>query len=120
MLVRQPFRLRLNINSLVHSGDRSLSLTIPDTGVLSAGKFVSFKFKPWQAVGVAKNIGNAAQFLGSVLALVSLGMDAHAMYQEHERERKMAEARQGITSEFQSIAKDLETQIELQLLEGET
>jgi len=90
------------------------------TGVLSAGKFVGFKFKPWQAVGVAKNIGNAALFLGPVLALVSLGMDAHAMYQEHERERKMAEARQDITSEFQSIAKDLETQIELQLMEWET
>lgn len=38
-------------------------------GVLAVGKFVGIKFKPWQAVGVAKNIGNAAKFLGPVLAI---------------------------------------------------
>jgi hypothetical protein len=33
-------------------------------GVLGIGKVIGFKFKPWQAVGIAKNIGNAAMFLG--------------------------------------------------------
>ncbi|MCY7383656.1 MAG: 50S ribosome-binding GTPase [Microcoleus sp. CAN_BIN18] len=88
-------------------------------GVLAVGKFVGFKFKPWQAVGVAKNIGNAAKFLGPALAIVSVGVDIVQMQQEHERERQMADIRRDITSQFQSIAKDLENQIELQLWEFE-
>jgi hypothetical protein len=88
-------------------------------GVLAVGKFVGFKFKPWQAVGIAKNIGNAAKFLGPALALVSVGVDILQMQQEHERERQMADVRRDITSQFQSIAKDLENQIEIQLFEFE-
>ncbi|MEG4331280.1 50S ribosome-binding GTPase [Microcoleus sp. AT8-B1] len=88
-------------------------------GVLEVGKFVGFKFKPWQAVGIAKNIGNAAKFLGPALAIVSVGVDILQMQQEHERERQMADVRRDITSQFQSIAKDLENQIEIQLFECE-
>ncbi|WP_242724417.1 LeoA/HP0731 family dynamin-like GTPase [Microcoleus vaginatus] len=88
-------------------------------GVLAVGKFVGFKFQPWQAVGIAKNIGNAAKFLGPALAIVSVGVDILQMQQEHERERQMADIRRDITSQFQSIAKDLENQIEIQLFEFE-
>ncbi|MBA3920854.1 MAG: 50S ribosome-binding GTPase [Nostocaceae cyanobacterium] len=87
--------------------------------VLGVGKFVGFKFRPWQAVGIAKNIGNAAKFLGPVLAIVSVAVDTAQTIQEHEREQKMADDRRNITSQFQVIAKDLESQIELQLWEFE-
>ncbi len=89
-------------------------------GVLAVGKLVGFKFKPWQAVGVAKNIGNAAMLLGPILAIASLGADAYAVYEERENERKLAEARRSITSEFQKAAKDLEEQINAQLREFES
>lgn len=88
-------------------------------GVVAVGKFVGFKFKPWQAVGIAKNIGNAAKFLGPALAIVSVGVDILQMQQEHERERQMSDVRRDITSQFQSIAKDLENQLEIQLFEFE-
>jgi GTP-binding protein EngB required for normal cell division len=88
-------------------------------GVLAVGKFVGFKFKPWQAVGMAKNIGNAAKFLGPAVALVSVGVDILQMRQEQERERQMSDVRRDITSQFQSIAKDLENQIEIQLFDFE-
>jgi len=88
-------------------------------GVLAVGKFVGFKFKPWQAVGIAKNIGNAARFLGPALALVSVGVDILEMQQEQQREKQMADVRRDITSQFQAIAKDLENQIELQLWQFE-
>jgi GTP-binding protein EngB required for normal cell division len=87
--------------------------------VVAVGKFVGFKFKPWQAVGMAKNIGNAAKFLGQALALVSVGLDILQMQQEHEREKQMSDVRRDITSQFQLIAKDLENQIEIQLFEFE-
>jgi len=88
-------------------------------GVLAVGKFVGFKFKPWQAVGIAKNIGNAARFLGPALALVSVGVDILQIQQEQQREKQMADVRRDITSQFQAIAKDLENQIEIQLWQFE-
>ncbi len=88
-------------------------------GVVAVGKVVGFKFKPWQAVGIAKNIGNAAKFLGPALAIVSVGVDLLEMKQEHDRERQMADIRRDITSQFQSLAKDLENQIDSQLWEFE-
>ena len=89
-------------------------------GVLAAGKLVGFKFKPWQAVGIAKNIGNAAKFLGPALALVSLAADAYTMHKEREAEQKMSEVRSDITSQFKQIAIDLSQQIDNQLQEFET
>ena len=89
-------------------------------GVYSIGKLVGFKFQPWQAVGIAKNIGNAAKFLGPALAVVSIGLDLHAMHQEREHEQKMADIRRDITSQFKTIAVDLEKQIERQLQEFES
>lgn len=50
-------------------------------GLFAVVKFVGFKFKPWQAVGIAKNIGNAAKFLGPALAIVSVGVDLLQMQQ---------------------------------------
>lgn len=87
--------------------------------VLSVGKFIGFKFKPWQAVGIAKNIGNAARFLGPALAFVAVGVEVLQMHQENEREKQMADVRRDITSQFQVIAKDLENQIEIQLWDFE-
>lgn len=88
-------------------------------GVLGLGKVIGFKFKPWQAVGIAKNIGNAAIFLGPALAVVSVGMDLHTMHQEREHEKKMADVRRDITSQFKAIAVDLTQQVEEQLQEFE-
>lgn len=89
-------------------------------GVLQVGKTVGFKFKPWQAVGIAKNIGNAAKFLGPAVAVVTVGLDAHEMHQEQKREEQMAAIRSDITSQFQAIAVDLEQQIDTQLHEFES
>jgi len=89
-------------------------------GVLQIGKAIGFKFKPWQAVGIAKNIGNAAMFLGPALAIISIGMDVHTMHQERDREKAMADVRRDITSQFKEIAIDLEQQIEEQLRQFES
>lgn len=89
-------------------------------GVYSVGKLIGFNFKPWQAVGIAKNIGNAALFLGPALAVVSIGLDLHSMHKEREYEKQMSDVRRDITSQFKIIAVDLEQQIESQLQEFES
>jgi len=87
--------------------------------VYTVGKAIGFKFKPFQAIGIAKNIGNAARFLGPTIAVVSVVAELHAAHQEQQREQQMADIRRGITSQFQTIAQDLTKQIEDQLREAE-
>lgn len=68
-------------------------------------------------MGIAKNIGNAAMFLGP--AVISVGMDLHTMHQEREHEKQMADVRRDITSQFKAIAIDLGQQMEDQLRQFE-
>ena len=85
--------------------------------VLNVGKTIGFKFKPWQAVGIAKNIGNFAKCLGPIFAAGAVVIDVAEVAKERKREQDMADARQQITSSFQKLAKDLENQVEIQFYE---
>ncbi|MEB3343342.1 GTPase [Okeania sp.] len=87
---------------------------------LGVGKFIGFKYKYWEAVSIAQNLGNDAKFLGPAVALVSVEMDVSEMRNESQRETEMSDLRREIYSQFQTIAKDLEAQINLQLSEFET
>jgi small GTP-binding protein len=87
--------------------------------IYTAGKFIGYNFRPWEAVNMAKNLGNASMFLGPALTILSIGVDIYASNQDREIEQKMAEIRNDITSQFQKIAKDLEVQMEQQLHEFE-
>ncbi|CAD5958016.1 GTPase [Planktothrix agardhii] len=108
---------KMATNNLLNTGGQGFLRSIDVAGsslhqaVLEVGKFVGFKFQPWQAVGIAKDIGNVASFLGPILAVVSVGVDLVEMQKENQRQQQMADIRQNITSQFQVIAKDLENQI---------
>lgn len=78
-----------------------------------------FLFRPWQAVNIAKNVGNVAKFLGPLLSVGLLAVDVYAVAQEEELDKKLADARREITSQFIKMAKDLESQVEAQLREVE-
>ena len=45
--------------------------------VYQVGKFVGFKFKPFQAVNFAKGIANVAKVVGPLLAVASIAVDLH-------------------------------------------
>lgn len=85
--------------------------------VYSVGKFLGFKFKPWGAVNLAKGIGNVAKCVGPALFVVGFAVDVADMMKQREREQQMADARRDITSQFQAIGKDLESQLGIQLSE---
>ena len=87
--------------------------------VYTVGKMLGFKFKPFQAVGIAKNIGNAAKFLGPALSLISVAADIYSVHQERQHEQRMSDIRRDITSQFQANAVNLTKQIEEQLQEAE-
>jgi GTP-binding protein EngB required for normal cell division len=89
-------------------------------GVYAMGKFLGFNFKPWQAVNIAKGIGNVAKILGPVLSVGLLAVDIYAVTQEEQLDQKLVDARREITSQFTAIGKEIESQIEAQIIEVES
>ena len=88
-------------------------------GVYVVGKFLNFNFAPWQAVNIAKNISNVAKFAGPLIGILSLGMTFYSMGEEEKQDKKFSDARLEINSQFQTIAKDIESQVEAQVRERE-
>nr|WP_233787330.1 LeoA/HP0731 family dynamin-like GTPase [Dulcicalothrix desertica] len=88
-------------------------------GIRTIGKFLGFKFKPWQAANIAKGIGNVAKFLGLLLSVGMLAVDIYAKEEEEQQYKKLSDARRDITSQFIALGKDLEGQTEMQLKEVE-
>jgi 50S ribosome-binding GTPase/Dynamin-like helical domain len=87
--------------------------------IYGIGKFLGFKFKPYGAVNIAKGIGNVAKVLGPIVAIAALAGDIHAKEQEEKQDKEIADGRREITSQFITMGKDLESQIEGQLRELE-
>lgn len=84
-------------------------------GVYQVGKFLGIKFKPFGAVNVAKNIGNAARvvkFAGPALAVAGLAFDLKASHDEDKESEKLSQARKEINSQFTELAQQLKTQLE--------
>lgn len=82
------------------------------TVVYGVGKFLGHSFRPWEAVNIAKSIGNAARVGGVLLSVAALGVDLYNYHQERKAEGKHAEARKSIASQFHEIAIDTELQFE--------
>ncbi|WP_017662388.1 GTPase [Baaleninema simplex] len=91
-------------------------------GVLAVGKFVGFKFRPWQAVGIAKNIGNVARFAGPALVIVGAGFEAWELAEQQKKAKQLRQAQGGIDREFAGIARKVEQQLkeQQQTFEDET
>jgi F0F1-type ATP synthase membrane subunit b/b' len=89
------------------------------TGILSTGKLIGYSFKPWQAVNLAKTIGNVAKVLGPILSIVTVVMEVANAYEEAKNERKLSEGRTTVVGDFVKMADGLEHQFEAQLREVE-
>ncbi|MDJ0742423.1 MAG: 50S ribosome-binding GTPase [Xenococcaceae cyanobacterium MO_167.B27] len=83
--------------------------------VYGVGKFLGFKFQPWGAVNLAKNIANVAKCVGPALAVAGFAVEVANTIKQREREQQMADVRRDITSQFQAIGKDLESQLGIQV-----
>ena len=73
------------------------------SGIYSTGKFIGVNFKPWQAVNLAKNIGNAVVVVGVVLSVVSLFADIISEAEADENERKISEAKSELLNEYEHV-----------------
>lgn len=79
-------------------------------GVKIVGKFLGVKFEPWQAVNIAKNIGNVARYLGPALAVIGIGLQIYDDIKQEEKKATIRDSRANIRREFRKISKELEEQ----------
>lgn len=76
--------------------------------ILNVGHYFGHSFKPWQAVNLAKSVGNATKFLGPAVSVVSLFLDINEAVKEHKNAKKIADAQKQCYNQFLSIASDVE------------
>ena len=81
------------------------------------GKAVGYKFKPFEAVHIAKNIGNAAKFVGPAMALVGVVVEGYSMYSENKKSQEIINLRRDIQNQFQKVANNISYEIDQQMFE---
>ena len=77
--------------------------------VLVVGKNFGYKFKPWQAVNIAKNIGNVAKFLGPAVSVLGLLFDVKETIDDQKKVQKVQQAQLQYRQSFFDIVSDLES-----------
>lgn len=81
------------------------------TGIRTVGKWVGFKFKPWQAANWAKNLTNAVPYIGVVLSVLSLASDVASEVEEANNEAKIREAKRDLINHFNNVAESVGIEI---------
>ncbi|MFM2060928.1 MAG: hypothetical protein RLZZ507_598 [Cyanobacteriota bacterium] len=87
--------------------------------VRSVGEFLGYNFRPWEAVNLAKDIGNSFMIIGNVVAGLGVLAEIYQLYKESKAEKKLSDARLNITSQFIKMGESLKEQINEQLAEIE-
>ncbi|WP_170191725.1 LeoA/HP0731 family dynamin-like GTPase, partial [Geitlerinema sp. P-1104] len=85
--------------------------------VLDVGKAVGFKFKPFGAVNIAKNLGNAAKVLGPLFGVLSVVSEMGDIQEEDENAKEMRKVQENIRDEFLKISRKCEDQLKDKLNE---
>jgi len=83
-------------------------------GVLAVGHFFGASFKPWQAVNIAKNIGNFAKILGPIAIAASVIIDVIDLEKAKKQEKEAQEARQNALASFSEQADSVVNQFKKQ------
>ena len=76
--------------------------------ILKAGHALGYKFKPWQAIKLAKGVAVAGQVLGALGVGLSVFMQIKEDRDEEKRKLEIKTNRQNIRSQFYTAASELE------------
>ncbi len=89
--------------------------------VYAVGKFFGANFKPWQAVNIAKTLGNVMKCVGPILTVFTVILDVADEFQQIRNQNEAAAARRQVSSEFRDISDQLEQQFrgQLEVVEAE-
>ena len=78
--------------------------------VLNIGRTLGHKFRPWEAVNIAKHIGNVAKAIGPIMGVLSIALEVKDMIKEAEQDKKLEVARIECRKSYEDIESDLEQQ----------
>lgn len=92
------------LSSVFGAGLKSFSGTGVHQGILTVGKTLGFKFKPWQAVNLTKNVAMFGKVLGVVGVLYQIYQLSQSKEEEEKQQRKMDETRTEIREQFEKWA----------------
>lgn len=85
--------------------------------IKKVGSLIGYKFKPWEAVKIAKGIGIAGKVMQGVGVALSIGAQMKEDYDQKEAERRMRECRDSIRSAYNDAAHELKKSAEKGLKE---
>lgn len=80
----------------------------------NAVKFIGGKlghsFKPWEAVKIAKNIGNVAKVLGPVTSVIGFIFNVKEVVDDHSKAKQIQQSQIAFRQSFKDIADDIEAE----------
>ena len=92
---------------IANKGLKSFAGTAVHKGILTAGKVFDIKFKPWEAVGYAKN----AAVLGGILRTASVFLanldKIKTAYERRQKEQELQEAKEKIKAQYKENANSI-------------
>lgn len=93
--------------NIANMGLKSFAGTAMHEGILTAGKFFGIKFKPWEAVGLAKN----AAVFGAVLSVAGVLLAIWSKFKSDEerrqKEQELQEAKEKIKAQYKENANSI-------------
>lgn len=78
--------------------------------ILKIGQKIGHKFKPWEAVKLAKIIGNIAKGIGVALGGLGIALDIKEIYDDNKNLEEIKKAKTNCRQEFIKYAAELENQ----------
>ena len=76
--------------------------------VKKVGNKLGYKFKPFEALKISKRIAEFSKWLGPILTGVGTVVELLGMLAEHNAEKKLAKAREGVRITFKVMAEETE------------
>lgn len=93
--------------NIANTGLKSFAGTAMHEGILSAGKFFGIKFRPWEAVGLAKS----AAVFGAVLSVAGVLLAIWGKFKSDEerrqKEQELQEAKEEIKAQYKENANSI-------------
>jgi hypothetical protein len=75
--------------------------------VLKVGQTLGYKFRPWEAINITKNVANFSKGLGAVAAGLPILFELVDAYSENKRGNEIQESRRQLISEFTDMGKQI-------------
>ena len=93
--------------NIANTGLKSFAGTAMHEGILSAGKFFGIKFRPWEAVGLAKNAAVFGAALSVAGVLLAIWGKFKSDAERRQKEQELQEAKEKIKAQYKENANNI-------------